>query len=553
MSILLETRINILFVMLVMFSLFGCNDDEDTPTQDNATLFMEMQTALGGTQNINDATHLSFQSVGVASEFQEDPEPINEKVADFSYDLLYDLSGSNSRQSWSVQTDYAYESDFSFVETIDGTNGDSEGETGFFSQFFAGFGVEGDPMFSTKIGARQKTLFMSSPLAITKMIQTNGVSGSIFGTISVGYNISSLGYGNNTPDIELVIDQSKKLPTKAQTMELDPLFGDVLYEVVYGDWITVSGVQVPGKLTHILDGHIIRTETLSNHQINPTFNVDDLAVATPDWAYSQNQAMYGYLSSQFHYRTLMQTFAIDFPVEFTDQTSPLALPSEFVPNDNKVYRVSGDFQSHYTYAFEVDGGILLYDSPINNRRSETVLAKVRSHFSNLPIKYVVNSHNHFDHVGGIRGNLAEGGDLIVGAGSKAEFENILQRSHTILPNPIVDRTVTVTGVTDSLVIGTASEQVILYILPTHHAENEDFIIMYKPSTKTIYSNDVYNPGFINIYSSVGQANQERLVLLAKDLVDFVDARGLDVETSYCSHGFTTQDFDFDTVRMLASF
>ena len=211
------------------------------------------------------------------------------------------------------------------------------------------------------------------------------------------------------------------------------------------------------------------------------------------------------------------------------------------------------FSPHYTYAFKVDGGLLLYDSPINNRRSSVVLSKIRAAFSTAPIKYVVNSHNHFDHVGGVRGNLAEGGELIVGDGSKAEYESILQRPYSIVPNPLQGQQVQVRGVADSLVIGSGSEQVILYTIETEHAEDEDYIVLYKPSTKTIYSNDLYNPGFINIFPFAGPANQQRLIALAKDLVDFVDERGLDVETSYCSHGFTTLDFDFNTIRALAGF
>lgn len=539
-----------LLTLLAILSFVSCKDDDEMILQDNQTLFKEMTEVLEGTGNIESASMISYQSSGVAYEFQEDPEPVNGKVADFSYNLIYNLNGTQSKQDWSIQTEYAYESDFSFVETIDGINGDSEGPTGFFSQFFAGFGVGGDPMFSTKIAARQKTMLMSSPLAIIKMIDADNVQGDEYGKISIGYNSSSIGFGNGTPDIMLVIDQNTKLPLKAQTLENDPLYGDVLYEVVYSNWTTVDGLQLPSTLLHILDGNTIRTESLSNQEINPSFNSADLSVATPDWAYDQNQAMYGYLSSQFHYRTLMQTFAIDFPVEFTEQTSPLALPSELVANDDKVFRVSGDFQSHYTYAFEVNGGILIYDSPINNRRSAATLAKIRSDFSTAPVKYVVNSHNHFDHSGGIRGNLAEGGDLVVGVGSKSSFEEILERPHTVLPNPL-NGTTNVIGVSDEMHIGSGDEQLVLYTLPTDHAEHEDFIIIYKPSTKTIYSNDVYNPGFINVFDFVGEANQERLVHLAKDLVDFVDAKGLDVETSYCSHGFTTQDFDFQTIRLLA--
>ena len=545
-------KINFLTILTLVMLLAGCKKDDPTTDPNNELLVKEMVEALGGTSNLAAAAAISYQSAGQAFEFQENPEPVNGKVADFTYTLEYALAGNQSKQSWNVKTEYAYESDFSFVETIEGTRGNSEGTTGFFSQFFAGFGVEGDPMFSTKLAARQKTLFMSSPLAIAKLISSNNsASGSNLGTVNTGYNTSSLGFGNDTPDVELIIDQNTKLPVKAQTLENDPLYGDVVYEVVYEEWITVNDLKLPNKLTHILNGHTIRTETLSNHAISATVSASNLKVATSDWTYDQAQARYGYLSSQFHFRTLMQTFALDFPVEYTNQTSPLALPSAAVANDPNVFRISGDFQSHYTYAFKVNGELVLYDSPVNNRRSAAVLSKVRSSFSTDPIKYVVNSHNHFDHVGGVRGNLAEGGELVVGQGSKAAYEAILKNPYTVLPNPIEGKTVNVIGVTSEMTIGTGDDQLILYTLATEHAEHNDYVVIYKPSTKTLYSNDVYNPGFINIFDFAGTANQHRLVLLAKNLVTLVDSKGLDVQTSYCSHGFTTQDFDFATVRLLA--
>ena len=385
----------------------------------------------------------------------------------FTYSLIYNLDGTQSKQDWTVDANYAYYVNFNFVETIDGTKGKSVGSTGTFPTHFESFGVQGDPMFSTKLAARQKSLMMSSPIAIAKMIDSGNVIGSDYGTISIGFNTSNLGFGASTPDIELIIDTDTKLPIKSQVLENDPLFGDVVYEVLYSNWTTVNGLLVPQNLEHKLDGNTIRTETLSNVEVDPTFDASELTVTDAEaWSYDANQAKFGHLSSQFHFRTIMQTFPIDFPVELVDQTSPLALPSELVANDNDVYRVSGDYQSHYTFAFKVDGGLLLYDSPVNDRRSEVVLGKIRSEFSTDPIKYVVHSHNHFDHTGGVRGNLAKGGELIVGAGSKSFIEGVLQRPSTVLPNPIDGDNVNVIGFADNMTIGQGDEQVEL--IPFQH-------------------------------------------------------------------------------------
>ena len=536
----------------MVFTVIACQDDDEMIVEDNTTLFKEMQEALGGADNIANATAIQYQATGVALEFQEDPEPVNGKVADYSYTLLYTLDGTQSKQEWDVDAEYAYATHFEFVETIDGIRGLSEGSTGTFPEYFGGFGVTGDPMFSTKLAARQKTHMMSNPIAIAKLISTADVKGTEYGTVPISFNTSSLGFGASTPDIELIIDIDTKLPSKARVLENDPLLGDVIYEVIYSNWTAINGLQVPRNLEHVLDGNTIRTETLSNIEVNPAFDTAELIVATADsWTYDVTQAMYGYLSSQFHYRTILQTFPLDFPVAFTDQTSPLALPSELVANDPNAYRISGDFQSHFTYAFKVDEELVIYDSPVNDRRSAAVLNKIRSDFSTAPIKYVVNSHNHFDHIGGTRGNLAEGGELVVGAGSKSFMENVLQRPSTVLPNPIEGQSINVIGVSDKMVIGTGEEQIELYTIPSHHAEDEDYIVLYKPFTKTIYFNDLVNPGFIFVFDLFPPIDQQRTIDLAKDIVDFVDSEGIDVQVYHCTHGFTTQDFDFQTVRDIA--
>ncbi len=539
----------LVLAVFAAFSFASCGDDE-MDNNDNTALFSEMQEALGGASNIANATAIKYQSTGIASEFQEDPEPINGKVADYTNSLLYNLDGTQSKQAWDVDAEYAYFTQFAFVETIDGTKGHSEGPTGTFSARFGSFGVVGDPMFSTKIAARQKTLMMSSPLAIAKLITRANVQGSTYGTIPIGFNTSTLGFGSSTPDIELIVDADTKLPLKTQVLENDPLLGDVVYEVSYSNWTTVNGLQVPQNLEHKLDGNIIRTETFSNIEVNPTFDASELTVANAAaYPYDADQAQNGHLSSQFHYRTLLQTFAIDFPTNFVD--SQMGVNSQVVPNDPNAYLVAGDFQSHYTFAFKVDGEVLIYDSPVNDRRSATVLNKIRSDFSTAPIKYVVNSHNHFDHTGGTRGNLSEGGDLIVGAGTKSFIETVLQRPSTVLPNPIEGKSINVIGLADNMTIGTGAEQIELYTIDSHHAEDEDYVVLYKPATQTIYFNDLINPGFIFVFDEFNAGDQQRMIDLAKDIVDFVDAKGLDVQTYHCTHGFTTQDFDFQTVRGLA--
>ena len=45
---------------------------------------------------------------------------------------------------------------------------------------------------------------------------------------------------------------------------------------------------------------------------------------------------------------------------------------------------------------------MLVEAPLNEERSLVLIDKIKELIPNKPIKYVVNSHVHFDHTGGLR-------------------------------------------------------------------------------------------------------------------------------------------------------
>ena len=71
-----------------------------------------------------------------------------------------------------------------------------------------------------------------------------------------------------------------------------------------------------------------------------------------------------------------------------------------------VHHVTGG--SHHSLIVEFNDHVVLFEVPQNDARAIAVIEATRRAFANKPIRYVVNSHHHFDHAGGIRAAMAEG-------------------------------------------------------------------------------------------------------------------------------------------------
>ena len=75
-----------------------------------------------------------------------------------------------------------------------------------------------------------------------------------------------------------------------------------------------------------------------------------------------------------------------------------------------VWHVTGG--SHHSVVVEFNEYIAVAEAPLDEARSLAVIAEAKKLGSNKPIRYVLTTHHHFDHSGGLRTYVAEGATVV---------------------------------------------------------------------------------------------------------------------------------------------
>ena len=72
--------------------------------------------------------------------------------------------------------------------------------------------------------------------------------------------------------------------------------------------------------------------------------------------------------------------------------------------------------------------IAVIEGPLGDARSDAVMAEAKKLVPNKPIKYLINTHHHFDHFGGVRAYVAAGATIVTNEVNVAYYQKALRRA-----------------------------------------------------------------------------------------------------------------------------
>lgn len=158
--------------------------------------------------------------------------------------------------------------------------------------------------------------------------------------------------------------------------------------------------------------------------------------------------------------------------------------------------------SHNSVAVEFRDYITVIEGPLDDDRSNAVIAAAKKVIPNKPIRYLVNTHHHWDHSGGIRAFAAEGATIVTQESNKDFYERIVlaPQPRSLSPDRLAKFPFATTGPGPQKLETFAERHAIsdgVQTLISYHVEGlnhaGDMAVIYLPASKILVSADMGPP------------------------------------------------------------
>jgi glyoxylase-like metal-dependent hydrolase (beta-lactamase superfamily II) len=140
---------------------------------------------------------------------------------------------------------------------------------------------------------------------------------------------------------------------------------------------------------------------------------------------------------------------------------------------------------------EFEDFIAVIEGPGNEMHSLEVIRQIRETVGDKPIRYLITSHHHADHAGGIRAYAAEGATVVTHANNEEVIREILTRPHTLKPDSLaqsgLEPQIELVEETHTITDGTRSIE--LLHVPNPHANG--YLAIYLPKERLFFESDMF--------------------------------------------------------------
>jgi glyoxylase-like metal-dependent hydrolase (beta-lactamase superfamily II) len=238
--------------------------------------------------------------------------------------------------------------------------------------------------------------------------------------------------------------------------------------------------------------------------------------------------------------------AIPVPDAVRQATFPVRVDVQKLANG--VYLLGGG--THNSVAVEFKDVVAVFEAPLDEERSLAVIDQVVRLVPNKPIRWLINSHQHFDHIGGLRAFMHIGATIVT-HWKNFDFYNrdvLNYAQRTLKPDMVslwppteLAEGYYAESIRENFIISDGARQLsIHYLNPLDHAEG--MLFAYLPGERLLFEADVV--GTNRPRSSAPTRDQTTfhnlVTRLGLDVAQIVPAHGNPIPWNEFARPFTTK-------------
>ena len=255
--------------------------------------------------------------------------------------------------------------------------------------------------------------------------------------------------------VQLFIDTQTDLVARLERNLFEPVYGRGLQIIEWSDYVRAGKIMVPQKhvstKVNAVYDTIVNEATITNIQSEFTFPEKEFVV----------------------------------PEEYTFNQAQGTKDCELQKLADNLYlleSIEGSGGAYHNLIAEFADYILVAESPVDINVSRKVIAKLRELFPGKPVRYLVQSHHHNDHIGGVWGYVEAGATLVTTPNAGKLVSKMAEARRTSIA-PTLDLVNKSKSIKDS-----RNECIVLDFGP--HAHANEILVLYFPKQKLIHQADL---------------------------------------------------------------
>jgi glyoxylase-like metal-dependent hydrolase (beta-lactamase superfamily II) len=396
-----------------------------------------------------------------------------------------DFATDQVRTEWRVDALWPSPHSDTYVEILDASGGYVTGVDSFLPTKRARETRE-HRMSTMRVIATRRELERVSPRLLLEIRRHSANMKHVPGATFEGRKAAAVRFRRAGIEFTVIFDPTTGLPALIRTLDYDPIGGDQPFDIALSDWRWAGGILYPCKQVATIGHELVWTTAIEVAQVNASIGAEAFAApsalkALPAGTPPKTIPFQWILRKQ-GFNVLLDSDAVGWDLD----TPGLAI-GELAPG---VFFQSGG--GYNNLIVELKDYLVVYDAS-HELQSESLLRTLKEKFPHKPVRYVVLTHCHFDHAGGLRSYVAAGAAVVVGKGGGDYLREALSHPATLagvqLPAHLHPQVIEVDG-RWSVSDGERSAEAYTFDNP----HSDDLMLGYVPHARMGFVSDLWAPG-----------------------------------------------------------